>query len=85
MNFLTQHLTTRNAIVLLAGAVLLQPFVTKALNTPAYSSYWEAEFACREWMGNHPKLDCTKMSGDEASRPNVVGTDGERFLKRFYF
>ena len=32
LNPITKHLTTRSAIALLAGAVLLQPFVTKSLD-----------------------------------------------------
>ena len=47
---ITKHLTTRNAVALLAGAVLLQPFVTKALNGNQYASQYEALQACEAWQ-----------------------------------
>ena len=85
MSNLTQHLTTRNAIALLAGVVLIQPFITKTLNTPAYPSVWEAHRACQAWRGNNPKRDCDDLLSDHASRPHVAGTEGDRFVKHFYF
>ena len=81
----TSWLTTRNAVALLAGAVLLQPFISNALNTPTYPSMWEATKACLAWEGNNPNRDCQEIYSPQASRPHVVGTEGSRAVKHFYF
>ena len=83
---ITKHLTTRNAVALLAGAVLLQPFITKALNTPAYASYWEARRACLAWKKHNPeKRDCGEIYSQQATRPHVYGTKGGRVVKHWFF
>ena len=60
-------ITTRNAVLVLAGAVLVQPFVSKALDEAnKYASQYEADQACEAWQAK----------GDRVITPGITKTVG---------